>query len=206
MNKPQAQKPLMLAYIIFLCVCCGVKMFGHMISYDFKMWPKIVVAATIASCFFSISTLPKLNAKTMRKAYADTLEQNRLYAKICQHKDIISKSPSAKKILDYAEQTQLDNKEKLVCQEKEVTEADKRALRYDILGFLVFFCIFTFDEIYTYFYSLQELYTLLAFIIVLGVDYLESTFIKNYEDQAEEALSTLNELIANLEDVENEQT
>ena len=206
MNKPQPQKPLMLTYIMFLCMCCAVRVIGDMFNYDFKMWPKIVVAATIASFFFSISTLPKLNAKMMRKAHADTLEQNRLYAKICQHKDVISKSPSAERILNYAEQTQIDNKEKLAYQEKEITEADKRSLKFDIFGFLVFFCIFTFDEIYAYFYDMQELSTLLAFIVVLGVDYLESTFIKNYEDQAEEALSTLNELLAILEEAEHGQT
>ena len=206
MNKPQPQKPLMLAYIIFLCVCCVVKIIGDMFSYEFIMWPKIVVAATIASYFFSMSTLPKLNAKMMRKAHNNILEQNRLYTKICNHKNIISKSPSGKKALDYAEQTQLDNEEKLAYHEKEIAEAEKRAFRWDIYGFLSFFCIFTFDEVYMYFYGMQEMLTLLAFIIVLGVDYLDSIFIKKYEDQAQDAINTLNELLTILEESEHGQT
>lgn len=207
MNKPQPQRPLMLAYILFLCVCCIVHFLSDLINYDFNEWPRIVLAATIASFFFSASSLPKLNSKMMHNAHKRALEQNDLYGQICKSlKKIKNLSDEGKQIYDYSKKTQEENTKKIEYSKKEITKVDTRAFELDVLGFLAFFCIITFDGVFTYFEKTQDFYTLLAFIAVLGVDYLESTLIKKYEDQAEEAANILNELLTTLEVIEHGKT
>lgn len=204
MDKSQPQKPLMLAYILFLCVCFIANIFNGVLNFHFSAWPKIVVAATIASFFFSGSSIPKMNAKMMRNARSSAMKQNEIYTQICKHKEkLCSITSEGQKIYDYAEKTKTEVAGKIEYSKDAITAADKRAFRWDVLGFLVFFCILTFDGLYAYFEASQDVYTLLAFIVVLGVDYLESTFIKKYEDQAAEAVSVLNEFLTILEGIDN---
>lgn len=207
MDKSQPQKPLMLAYILFLCVCLIANIFSGVLNFDFSAWSKIVVAATIASFFFSGSTIPKMNAKMTRNACNSAMEQHEIYTQICKQKEkLCSITYEGKKVYECAEETMNEVAEKIKYGKDAIVAAEKRAFQWDVLGFLVFFCILTFDGLYAYFEKSQDVYTLLAFIAVLAVDYIESTFIKKYEDRAAESVKVLNEFLTLLEGIEDGQT
>ena len=62
MNK-SPQKPLLLAYIIFLFIALGYHFIADLMGWQFSTWKSIVVAATIASYAFSMSSLIKFFTK-----------------------------------------------------------------------------------------------------------------------------------------------
>ena len=57
MNRER--NPLMIAYIIFLVICCFIHIIKLMFGFDFEIWDKIVVATTASSYFFSFASLHK---------------------------------------------------------------------------------------------------------------------------------------------------
>ena len=77
--------------------------------------------------------------------------------------------------------------------EKQIKRDDKIAFVFDVLGYLLFFCIISFDAIFNHFYPMQEFFTLIAFIIILIIEYIESV-------QSEKFENVFNTLIKNTQD------
>lgn len=82
MKKDKTRNPLMLAYIIFLCICGIYQVISGACELEFPMWQRVVVATTIASYFFSLCSISKLTAKTSKKVLEYTEEQNSLYKEL----------------------------------------------------------------------------------------------------------------------------
>lgn len=57
----------MLAYIIFLLICVVYYYASTVFKFEFSEWNRIVVAVTISSYFFSMSTLYKYDYETTKR-------------------------------------------------------------------------------------------------------------------------------------------
>lgn len=204
MRKTQSQQPLMVAYIIFLCICGGYYIVSGIFKLEFPVWQRIVVAATIASYFFSVSSMPKLTFKMGIKNLDSIEKQNELYAKILTKEDMLfSQDGKPTHGSEFISNQLSENIEEKVKVRKEIVKMEKKAFWLDVTGFLVFFCIMAFEGIYTFFVKTQEWYTLLAFVLVLFVEYLESTKVSLYDELCQSNIDNLSEILALLEEKEN---
>ena len=73
----------------------------------------------------------------------------------------------------------------------------------DVAGFLVFFCIMAFDGIFVFFAKSLDWYTLLAFIVMLFVEYMESTKVSLYDELCKSSVDNLKEILTLMEEKEN---
>ena len=201
MRKTQSQQPMMVAYIIFLCVCGGYYIVSGIFKLEFPVWQRVVAAATIASYFFSLCSVPKLSAKMSRKQLDYISDQNALYKKILQKETKIhTDDGKLTKTADFINRQLTENQEEAVKNQKEIVKMGKQAFWLDVAGFLAFFCILTFDGIYAFVAKSLDWYTLLAFILVLFVEYLESTKVSFYDELCKESIDNLREILALLEE------
>lgn len=204
MKKTQTQNPLMVAYLIFLCICCVYYIISGIFDFEFPVWQRIVVAATIASYFFSVASMPKLTLRMGRKNVESLEKQNELYGKILvKEETLFSQEGKTTRAAEFISNQLGENIEEKAKVKKEMAQMEKNAFRLDVSGFLVFFCIMAFEGIYTFFAKSQEWYTLLAFVLVLFVEYLESTKASYYEELCQSSLDSLNEILMLLEEREN---
>lgn len=200
----RTQKPMMLAYIIFLCICLGFHIIRSVFKIDFPMWNRVVVAATIASYFFSLGSVNKLIVRLERTNTIDLQEEIVLLQKI--------RKKESKLCIDNATQQELindmdnaisENNERIKSGEKDLQKYEAKSFWCDVLGYLVFFCILSFETLFKFFKVSQELYTLLAFIVVIVVEYLESTKVAYYDELRKNTIDRTRKKLAYLEDIEN---
>lgn len=196
MNK-SPQKPLLLAYIIFLFIALGYHSIAGLMGWQFSTWESIVVAATIASYAFSMSSLIKFFAKKNR-TYLQLLNQYLDLAKQLRKTEVnvVSECANKEKLLESGEDIIHTTINFISSLEKQIRKNDKISFAFDVAGYLVFFCILSFDAIFNFFYPMQEFFTLVAFIIILTIEYIESVQSVKYEN-------TFNILIKNTQDTIN---
>ena len=173
------QKPLMLAYISFIGVCCVWYIICQIIGWGFENWNKIVVAVTLASYFFSISSIEKLKYKQEernKELFTDEINLcKRMKKALTKEKDaIISKS-----IDELIE----DCNTSLLQTNDTIYKFQQSAFVWDALGYLLFFVVLGIDGVYKQLSVFTEFVTLLAFMVILLVDYLESAIMVNYEER-----------------------
>ena len=167
------QQPLMLAYIIFLVICCVYHFVSDIFDLEYPIWERVVVAATLASYFFSLSSACKSVVK-----FADLTLDCYLRIDMSLYRTFDSSDEAEEKA-----DTELmieKNADRLVEIKKEKRKYEQRAFVLDVLGFLVFFIIMAFDFVFLILSNTQELVTLMAFIIILLMEYLEGIFIENF--------------------------
>ena len=204
MRKTQSQQPLMVAYIIFLCVCGGYYIVSGIFKLEFPVWQRVVAAATIASYFFSLCSMPKLTAKMARKQLDSISDENMLYRKILQkEKKLHTDEGKPTKIAEYIDCHLTENQQEAIKAQKEIDKTGKKVFWLDVAGFLVFFCIMAFDGIYSFFAKSLDWYTLLAFILMLFVEYFESTKVSLYDELCKSSVDSLREILALLEEKEH---
>ena len=193
MNK-KPQKPLLLAYIIFLIIALGYHSVAEIMGLKFSTWENIVVAATIASYAFSMSSLIKFFCKKNR-TYLQLLNQYLGLAKQLRdaEKTAIVECPDKEKLLENGKDIVHTTIDLISFLEKQIKRDDKIAFVFDVLGYLLFFCIISFDAIFNHFYPMQEVFTLIAFIIILIIEYIEFV-------QSEKFENVFNTLIKNTQD------
>lgn len=198
------KNPLMLAYIIFLIISLIYYAVAYIFKYEYRTWDSIIVAATIASYAFSLSSISKCLLK-QNQQYNELLNQYLSLSKK-QHK-IEAESLSEGKTREYLLQNGkeiINNTIKLISYtDKEVRKNEKISFWLDVSGYLVFFCIICFDTLCNAFYPIQDIFTLLAFIIILIVEYIEKVITTKYEEIFKILIKETQDTIQHLEDENN---
>lgn len=182
MNK-SPQKPLLLAYIIFLFIALGYHLVADAVGWQFSTWESIVVAATIASYAFSMSSLVKFFAKKNR-TYLQLLNQYLDLAKQLRRTEVnvVAECSDKEKLLESGKDIIQTTINFISSLEEQINRNDKISFAFDVAGYLVFFCILSFNAIFNFFYPMQEFFTLVAFIIILTIEYIESVQAVKYEN------------------------
>lgn len=187
--------PCFLAYIIFLCVCLVYRIICNVFpSLSFAYWNQIVLAVTISSSFFTISdalktvydvssyTVEKMNRLIRRD---DTLFEisKDLIEKVAQEVEWASNAFSKE---EQDEMKQLVEKYRMLS-EKESEEfsiehleksAKKWTFVFTLLGFLAFLIILVFDSVYSICFRIQDILTLITFIVILATGYMKESVIE----------------------------
>lgn len=204
MRKTQSQQPLMVAYIIFLCICGGYYIVSGIFKLEFPVWQRVVAAATIASYFFSLCSVYKVTVKMAKRNLDNISDQNMLYRKILQkEKKLHTDEGKLTKIAEYINHQLTENQQDAVKAQNEVDKEGKKVFWLDVTGFLVFFCIMAFDGIFAFFAKSLDWYTLLAFIVMLFVEYMESTKVSLYDELCKSSVDNLKEILTLMEEKEN---
>lgn len=198
MNKPQ--KPLMLAYIVFLIICIVFYPVSEILDLNFSRWDNIIVAATIASYAFTLSTMPKLILRLENTHLSYIKEDSNILKKIQKKvNESFNETESSNELIEEINSEIKTNDNDIEKCEKAIKRCTKISFWLDTIGFIIFFCILTFDWLYSRFAKSQEIYTLCAFIIIMIVEYFETTKVANYECKYKELISKKTELLELLE-------
>lgn len=199
--KKTFQKPLMLAYIFFLSICVIWHIICRLTGLSFETWNKIIVAATFASFFFSLCSIYKLKHQQEKKNRELFSEELDLLSKI---KNKLTKDKH-EATLNGINQLLENCNESLPKAEEAIQKYTRRAFGCDVLGYLSFFIIVGIDGVYEYLSRSADSITLLAFLAILIIEYLENTIIVKFEDsrknlreKTREFLTLLEEAPANL--------
>ena len=196
MKQKETQKPLMVAYILFLVICCVYYMISGVFHLNFPIWERIVVAATIASYFFSLASMDKFTIKLAQRELDRIDKENALYLRIIKKlNETPETSHRSNKSPDYFSARLTKNHADATNAENEINKITKKAFRNDVAGFLVFFCIVSFDALFQLFFNIQEVITLLAFIAILVIEYLESTKLSEYETTCQAIIDNLETIL-----------
>lgn len=194
----KSQKPMMLAYIIYLIFCVIYHAISNSLNFSFPMWERILVATTIASYAFSLVSLPR----TMIKMEKTLMDFYNGYGEILRKIALLEKEQGGDSKLNIREDVHkelVDNNESIIKRKKSIGKKEFYAFILDVCGYLIFFCIISFDGLFRFFEASQELYTMYAFIILMIVNYVETTMFVAFEAKYKEFISSKNELIELLE-------
>lgn len=179
------QKPLMIAYLIFLCICIIYHAITSALNVSFSSWDKIVLAATSASFAFSASALYKSFIGSNKK-YFDLIEEYVCLAKEehCLDNEYFPENEEllncGKKVIKKA----IDTKMHL---QRRIRILGTVTFWLDIIGYLTFFCILVFEPLKEVLFDSQGTITIAAFSMVLLVEILEDW----YADLLKKAYITL---------------
>lgn len=189
----------MLAYIIFLVVCVLYHIFSEIFGFDFQMWERVIVSVTIASWCFSCSSLFKSMLK-MEKVFNNYVEYD-----IKQLKQMIEEAnkftkEETKEAVKLIEERIEDNTKELELKDQYVEKFKSVSFWLDVSGYLVFFCILVFDWIFGFLIQMQEFCTLLAFLIVMFVEYAETSKYEEVEEKYKELIEKDEQTINKLKD------
>lgn len=202
MNKNQ--KPLMLAYILFLLISVFYYMASRIWNFEFSTWERIVVATTIASYSFALASMPKYMYK-LNKRHIDLLTEYLLLAKKLHEKEEETFPEGADKDFVLSNGKDIIDKTAtlILKKEKSCKKCESLSFLLDASGFLLFFCVFGFEFIFNIFVQVQEIWTLWAFIIILIVDYLEAMQANKYEEIYTVLIKSTKDTLIKLEGKQN---
>ena len=176
------QKPLMLAYILFIFICIVYHIVCQITGWNFDTWNKIIIAVTVASYFFSVNSLNKMRLKKDEEIKALLSEEfilfNRFKKKLIKEED----APILERVIDLIENLEIS----IALSVKAINRSAIKVFVFDVLGYLVFFLIMGIDGLSELFFDSTDLITLVAFMVVLLVDYLENTTIETFEERSKQ--------------------
>lgn len=202
MNKPQ--KPLMLAYLLFLVICAICYVVGNIVSTDFMAWNQIIVGATVASYFFSLSSLYVINISQEETALSLYLEQSVLYSKITAMDNCTSEQAGNADVCGDTLVNEIKRNENAINKaRKNISIYNCVSFWGNVGGYLSFFCILSFPDVFNHFEKSQEWYTLLAFIAVTFSEYFKSTKMVYYNNLCTKVKDNIRKVTALLEEKEN---
>ena len=173
------QKPIMFAYIIFLCFCAVHYWLSTIYEFEFENWERIIAAVTISSYFFSSNSLTKTKIVAKKEVLRESEERRELLNKQMK---VLLKLSDSKNETSHAECFLNKNNDFILKIEKQIEREENIVFIIDVIGFFMFFCILTFNEVYYLFEPYQGICTLLAFIIVLLVEGVEPIAIANIKN------------------------
>lgn len=165
----------MLAYIIFLNICIFYYAASVYFGLNFAIWRHVVAAATIASYSFSLGMGSKAAVKRQEKALAFAEKERETLKKLFARQMEV--------IIDVMDQDALISKQEEMSKEMDaicntikvkLLKEERFAFAMDVIGFLAFFCVMAFEGVYQKVSFALDLYTIMAFTLVLFVDYLDS--------------------------------
>lgn len=202
MKKPE-RPPLMIAYMIFIIICVIVYVISQITSFEFVLWNNIVTAVTIASFFFSGASINSTNNTLLKYL----IEKNEELLKYAWKSDSLIEKYMKENNMGEPPENKLfaDNIEDVIeFNKKKLTKSKTACFTLTTIGFLSFFCILTFEPLYIYFSKSQDLYTILAFLMVLYADYKIGYDMNLLEIKLNEIKDSLTLRIGIMEDNENE--
>ena len=192
--------PLMVAYIAFLIICGTYYVISNIYNFEFSLWKKIVAAATISSYFFSISSLMKYRLKE-GLTIKETLTRDKILMERIRTEEatIMPDSNQKKEILKDSENIIAECLKSIETLNEKLPKQEKAANAYDIIAYLLFFCILTFEPLYNFFEKGLDFYTLLAFIILMITQYNEDKYSAQNEETLHFAVNNMDKYIDYLE-------
>lgn len=202
--RKKAKNPLMLAYIFFLVIALLYHVVADMVDFEFEAWQRIIVAVTIASYAFSLGSLRKSTIK-YQEMHLKLLNEYLPLVKKLKKKEsaVLSEGTDKDELLQLSSKT-IENTTKLISDtESAIEKNEKNAFALDVIGYLMFFCIMVFDAVFTWFYSSQDTYTVLAFLLILIKEYVESSREDRYNNLFNALVGNVQETIKKLEEQEN---
>lgn len=202
MKKPE-RPPLMIAYMIFIAVCIIVYALSQVINFQFTLWNNIVTAVTIASFFFSGASI----SNTTKSLLKYLIEKNEELLEYAWKSDSLIEKYMKENNMGRPPENKLfsDNIENIIeFNKKKLTKSKTEYFILTTIGFLSFFCILTFEPLYFYFLKSQDLYSMLAFLMVLYADYKVEYNMAKFEIKINEIKDDLMLRISIMEDNENE--
>ena len=202
MDKPQ--KPMMLAYIVFLLVCIIYYLISYIFGFEFAVGERIVAAATIASYCFTLASLDKLNMKQETINAEFFKKELQLLIKIRNKEQKLVDDVQMKQELRVSMDDWIKELTEIIARtHKAISKHERKAFWNDVLGFLLFFCIVAFDFLYGLFANTQEIYTLAAFAGVVAIEYLETTKLAQYEETRRNTAESIQNIYTRLEELDN---
>lgn len=204
-KKPQ--KPLMLAYIVFLFITSLYYLVSIIFDLEFQTWSKIIAAATIASYSFSISSIFKTLLK-QNHSHHKLLNQysNLIKTTIQKTKSLIPAGEKLDSVLESGGSLLNHTSEYIAKIDKQSKRNERLSFYFDALGYLLFFCILGFEAVYKLFCPMLDYFTLLAFLIIVVIEYIESVIFIKYEDLFNDLIDSVKNTIKLIEEKENGQT
>ena len=205
--KSEHKQPLLIAYIAFLVLSVIYSSLSKVLGFEFPAWERIVVAATIASYAFSIAYWPKFLSKT-KQTYNNILKEYLELAKNLHEteKKCLVESPDKEALLTDGKGILQKTTNLIKRNEESISKNEKIIFWCCFFGYYLFFCILSFDSVFNFFAPVQDIWTLLAFIIILVVDFIESLCEKQIEETHNTLITNTKDTIKNLEDKQNGQT
>ena len=202
MKKPQ--KPMMLAYIGFLCICIIYYLICYTFGFEFAVGKRIVAAATIASYFFTLASMDKLIMKQETMNAEFFTKELRLLQKIREKEQKLVDDVQIKQDLRSSMDDWISELTGFAeSAHKAIRKHERNAFWNDVLGFLLFFCIVAFDFLYAIFENTQEIYTLAAFAGVVAIEYIETTIMAQHEEKRRNTAESIQNMYTRLEEVDN---
>lgn len=188
MRKYKNKNAMMIAYIIFLIICMLYHLFADEFNLEFDSWNKIVCATTISSCLFAIANSKKSQYNISTKVKRYLIYSNNDLEKI---KDKRLKNPekykNSKYEISFLAELIEDNKKHIEKIEKLTVSTLRQSFIFNVIGFLMFFCLIVFDFVYNFFGQMEGFYTVLAFVVILLTDVYEEKWAYNYEELLEKS-------------------
>lgn len=171
------------------------------LTTKFELWDRFVVAATVSTCFFCVSDVVAI--KRELSAYENVrfsllFEKNAVLGGKLQKilKNELEKS--GKKTDETTKAQLMKDFDSAMNQDKTFTGTEEKGLLsfiFNICGFFAFFLIIVFEVVFLFLYPIQDILTMVAFIIVLcGTAYKEHKIIK-INDQIRQNIETQNRLM-----------
>ncbi len=195
------KKPMVWAYVTFLLICTVIHIIMSACSLPFPAWPKIVLAATVASYMFSFSAFYKSCEKSDKKMLSLLIDYKRRYKKLAGLLGEKIKQPGIKEKHFEEEKEIQASIDKLVSEKSKIVLKDsKKSFRYDFVGFLLFFCILVINPLETLLFDCQDVLTVAAFAVVLLTELFEDIQYERREKMNLEIIEKLEEQIKFLED------
>ncbi len=199
------RKPLMLAYIIFLFICIIYNLFTKYLVLDFPMWNRILVGVTIASYFFSLGSIKK-SFITQDKELLDFLNVEKIKIEEITIQENLLFDEKTKANLLSSERNLLDKINDLISETIcIITKNERKIFRFDVVGYLTFFCVITFPRINEYVLSLQDSLTMIAFVAVLLTEYVEDIFIEKTSNKKIQLSTEIENLLDALNSIKTEE-
>lgn len=181
----RVNNPIKFAYILFLVICIIGYSIRNVFSFEFEEFSRIVTGTTMASYFFALAGFSKSQQVSMEKHFQYYSELRGWYSdfnsKAFAYKFTPERFNSIEKSMEVAKQVQ--------------KRASVLEFIWNVIGFLAFFCILVFDNIYAYCLLSESFYTMLAFTLILTLEYIEEYYNHKYNDRYKEFVDIRKEIL-----------
>lgn len=191
-NKKYANS-IMVAYIIFMSFSLVLHLLQKQLNIKLYNWNTIVVATTISAIFFAISSfcniLSSLKREHIRNMEYNNEKINLLSDKFAIINDFITSKDfdSLSKEINDEYKNEIDNNNNAIEKtKKHISIINTFENICDTIGFLSFFLIVAFEEIYLNLRIIQNELTMIAFIILLIGGFYSSKVVLMQEELRKE--------------------
>lgn len=183
-NLKIKHQPLMIAYMSFLSFSVVWHLVCKIFGLDFSAWQKIIVAATVASYFFSFAS----GNKYFVRVYKELLKfQNDDLTWLQKMKSRANQLPQNDSLVEEIEKCIENDISSIEKSQRKINKSETWAFRFDVVGYLIFLCVLVVDPLYFFLAKSQDVLTLLAFLAILSIEYNENLQMEMINNAREKA-------------------